>query len=131
MLVLTTMFINVSNNLPKTSYMKMVDVWLLFNLMYPFIVVLMHTYMDSLRNDEEKDEVASQINSIQTYFIIFLFQDESVKAASNKHVQHELKKKKSGKLLFWRRMTLVHTPVFGLLFMVVYWVSGLRHAGII
>ena len=55
MLVLTTMFINVSNNLPKTSYMKMVDVWLLFNLLYPFIVVLMHTYMDTLRNDEERE----------------------------------------------------------------------------
>ena len=55
MLVLATMFINVSNNLPKTSYMKMVDVWLLFNLLYPFVVVLMHTYMDSLRNDEERE----------------------------------------------------------------------------
>ena len=55
MLVLTTMFINVSNNLPKTSYMKMMDVWLLFNLLYPFIVVLLHTYMDTLRNDEQRD----------------------------------------------------------------------------
>ena len=55
MLVLTTMFINVSNNLPKTSYMKMVDVWLLFNLFYPFLVVLIHTYMDTLRNDEERE----------------------------------------------------------------------------
>ena len=55
MLVLTTMFINVSNNLPKTSYMKMIDVWLLFNLLYPFIVVLLHTYMDTLRNHEERE----------------------------------------------------------------------------
>ena len=55
MLVLTTMFINVSNNLPKTSYMKMMDVWLLFNLLYPFIVVLLHTYMDTLRNNEERE----------------------------------------------------------------------------
>ena len=55
MLVLTTMFINVSNSLPKTSYMKMVDVWLLFNLLYPFIVVLIHTYMDTLRNDEDRE----------------------------------------------------------------------------
>ena len=56
------MFINVSNNLPKTSYMKMVDVWLLFNLLYPFIVVLIHTYMDTLRNDEER-EINHQINN--------------------------------------------------------------------
>ena len=55
MLVLTTMFINVSNNLPKTSYMKMVDVWLLFNLLVPFIVVLIHTYMDTLRNDDNRE----------------------------------------------------------------------------
>ena len=55
MLVLTTMFINVSNSLPKTSYMKMVDAWLLFNLLYPFIVVLVHTYMDTLRNDEDRE----------------------------------------------------------------------------
>ena len=35
--------------------MKMVDVWLLFNLLYPFIVVLIHTYMDTLRNDDERE----------------------------------------------------------------------------
>ena len=39
MLVLGTMFISVSENLPKTSYIKMVDVWLLFNLMIPFFEV--------------------------------------------------------------------------------------------
>ena len=55
MLVLTTIFIDVSNNLPKTSYIKMVDVWLLFNLLLPFIVVLIHTYMDTLRNDDERE----------------------------------------------------------------------------
>ena len=49
------MFINVSNNLPKTSYMKMVDIWLLFNLIYPFSVVLIHTYMDTLRNDDDRE----------------------------------------------------------------------------
>ena len=55
MLVLVNMFINVSNNLPTTSYMKMIDIWLLFNLILPFIVVILHTYMDTLRNDEERE----------------------------------------------------------------------------
>ena len=49
MLVLTTMFINVSNNLPKTSYVKMIDIWPIFNLLLPFIEVLIHSYMDTLR----------------------------------------------------------------------------------
>ena len=33
------MFIAVSENLPKTSYIKMVDIWLIFNLMIPFFEV--------------------------------------------------------------------------------------------
>ena len=49
------MFINVSNNLPKTSYIKMIDIWLIFNLLLPFIEVLIHTLMDSLRDDEERE----------------------------------------------------------------------------
>ena len=40
MLVLATMFISVSNNLPSTSYIKMVDIWLIFNLMIPFTEVM-------------------------------------------------------------------------------------------
>ena len=47
MLVLTTMFVGVSNELPKTSYMKMVDYWLVFNLFIPFAEVLLHVYMVS------------------------------------------------------------------------------------
>lgn len=44
MLVLTTMFVSVSNELPRTSYIKMVDIWLVFNLLIPFVEVLLHTY---------------------------------------------------------------------------------------
>ena len=44
MLVLTTMFISISNQLPNTSYIKMVDIWLIFNLILPFVEVLIHTY---------------------------------------------------------------------------------------
>ena len=55
MLVLTTMFINVSNQLPKTSYIKMMDVWLIFNLIVPFVEVLLHTYKDTLRKEENRE----------------------------------------------------------------------------
>ena len=49
MLVLTSMFISVVEGLPKTSYMKMVEVWLIFNLLLPFSDVLLHTYTDHVR----------------------------------------------------------------------------------
>ena len=39
MLVLVTMFISVSESLPKTSYIKMIDVWLVFVLLIPFFEV--------------------------------------------------------------------------------------------
>ena len=47
--VLTTMFLGVSGDLPTTSYVKMVEIWLLFSLMVPFISVLLHIYIDNLR----------------------------------------------------------------------------------
>ena len=36
----STRFISVSNALPKTSYVKMIDIWLLFNLTIPFAEVI-------------------------------------------------------------------------------------------
>jgi hypothetical protein len=55
MLVLTTMFLNVSNNLPKTAYIKMVDIWLMFNLFKPFLDIIIQTYIETLRVEEEKE----------------------------------------------------------------------------
>ena len=55
MLVLTTMFISTSTSLPTTSFIKMVDIWLIFNLFLFFFVVLLHTYMDTLREEEDRE----------------------------------------------------------------------------
>ncbi|CAM6054348.1 unnamed protein product [Sphagnum tenellum] len=52
LLVLATLFISVSDSLPKTSYIKMIDIWLIVNLLIPFAEVLLHTYIDSLRLEE-------------------------------------------------------------------------------
>ena len=73
LLVLTTLFISVSESLPPTAYLKMVDVWLIFaqesehnldcNLlkgtnyifqMIPFVEVLLHTWLDIQRDDEKR-----------------------------------------------------------------------------
>ena len=102
MLVLTTIFIDVSNNLPKTSNIKMVDIWLLFNLLLPFMVVLIHTRMDTLRMDNEE--------SISTKEELFLA------------------KSRNRKLAFWKKVSLVYNPIMFLGFVTVYWMVGLRHA---
>lgn len=65
LLVLTTLFISVSDSLPKTSYIKMIDIWLIFNLFIPFAEVLLHTFIDSLR-EEESREVNHHGSSVKT-----------------------------------------------------------------
>ncbi|XP_023345924.1 uncharacterized protein LOC111714922 isoform X2 [Eurytemora carolleeae] len=53
LLVLVTLFVSVSSSLPPTSYMKMVDIYLIFCLIIPFAEVLLITYMDYLRMSTE------------------------------------------------------------------------------
>jgi hypothetical protein len=55
LLVLTTLFISVSQSLPPTAYVKMIDVWLIFTQMIPFMEVLLHTWMDSHRVSEDRE----------------------------------------------------------------------------
>ena len=56
LLVLTTLFISVSSSLPQTAYVKMVDVWLIFAQVVPWVEVLLHTLVDWMRTDEEKGD---------------------------------------------------------------------------
>ena len=53
LLVLTTLFISVSSSLPQTAYVKMVDVWLIFAQVLPWVEVLLHTLIDWVRFEEE------------------------------------------------------------------------------
>ena len=52
LLVLTTLFISVSGSLPKTAYIKLVDVWLIFSQLVPWVEVLLHTAIDMLREED-------------------------------------------------------------------------------
>ncbi|XP_045114123.1 uncharacterized protein LOC123506251 [Portunus trituberculatus] len=45
-LVLATLFTQVSTSLPKTSYFKMVDIWLLFCILLIFFIIIFHTIID-------------------------------------------------------------------------------------
>ena len=168
MLVLTTMFINVSNSLPKTSYMKMVDDWLLFNLLYPFIVVLIHTYMDTLRDDEDREinhhgktvsingepeekeqggisikvivvNHSGEITSCSTKVkpanmnLVSVNEKEELKAQKEFYdkIHKQMGEKRKKKLEFWRRTSLVYLPVMALIFVCLYWLIGLKSAGVL
>ena len=48
-LILYHHIVQVSNGLPPTSYIKMIEYYLIFCLLVPCVEVLLHTVMDSLR----------------------------------------------------------------------------------
>ena len=42
MMVLASVYLSVSNSLPETASIKPVEIWLLFNLAYPFMVIIIN-----------------------------------------------------------------------------------------
>ena len=46
--------VKVNKSLPETSYIKMIDTWLFFNLIIPFIFIMLNTYTDYLRGSEAR-----------------------------------------------------------------------------
>ena len=40
MMVLTSVYLSVSNSLPSTPTIKPIEVWLLYNISYPFFVIV-------------------------------------------------------------------------------------------
>ena len=42
MMVLASIYLSVSTSLPSTPNIKPVEIWLLFNLVYPFLVILIN-----------------------------------------------------------------------------------------
>ena len=59
MLVMTTIFISKMESLPPTSDIKMIDIWLIFCQIFPFVEVVLLTAMEYHRegNIEPRSEV--------------------------------------------------------------------------
>ena len=53
LLVLSTLFISVLDSMPRTSYIKMIDIWLIFCLLIPLVEVLFHAMLDKYRYEIE------------------------------------------------------------------------------
>ena len=51
MLVMTTIFISVMEKLPPTSYVRMIDIWLIFCIFIPFLEVCILTIKEYFRDD--------------------------------------------------------------------------------
>ena len=46
-------------------------------------------------------------------------------------IESEMGRKRSKKLIFCQKVTLVYTPIFALVFVAIFWIAGLKHANVI
>ena len=60
MLVMSTIFIGVMQSLPKTAYVKMIDVWLIGCQLVPFIEVVLLTTMEHYREGDGSGETGAE-----------------------------------------------------------------------
>jgi hypothetical protein len=63
MLVMTTIFMTVMQMLPATAYVKMVDIFLIFGQLYPFLEVVLLTMMEYTREGDGSGEEESRADS--------------------------------------------------------------------
>ena len=72
------MYVGVSQSLPKTNGIKMIDYWLIFNLLVPFMEVIIHIKKDMKDHQEDEQEDTSRVQPlvlITYHFTISLFFD--------------------------------------------------------
>ncbi len=43
LMTLASLFISVFNSMPQTTYVKMMDIWMIVTFVYPFIIIFLHT----------------------------------------------------------------------------------------
>ena len=98
MLVTYTLYQSISEYLPHTSYMKMIDIWLFGGLILPFFVIAILVIMDSLIILEKNK-------------VIDMTKDE---------------KKRVDSKTFMKSMQILLSVISGIL-CVIYWSYGLYH----
>ena len=117
LLVLTTLFISISGTLPTTSYVKMIDIWLLANLFVPFAEVLLHTYMDMQRDQQER-EVNKHGGSLK------FGKDKRVGSVTMSR-QDRVQKDRQRRLRIASMIASKGLPFGFILFVIVYFVVGI------
>merc|ERR1712037_756248 len=132
LLVITTLFISVSESLPTTAYIKMIDVWLIFNLLKPFIDIIVQTYIESLREaDQEKDEVAPfekqawvEEEAAENEQKLRSKDEKKQQKAMNSFYEKAAKKNER-KIRFWKTFARRIYPIFCITFIILFWILGM------
>merc|ERR1719474_1152174 len=129
----------------------MIDYWLIFTLMLPFVEVLLHTYMENLNDDEdrtinhhgvamdvgEKSSNTSVIrvapspeNHIARSDLISKKEDIQVNALKELYDSYEnnTSSKNKKKQRFIKKVSMTYIPLVVIIFVISYWIIGLRNS---
>ena len=105
-------FLGLSQSLPVTSYIKMIDIWMLFTMTVPFLEVVLHT----------TNEVFKRPNTILNKRVDVV----RVKSAEEQEEEDEmLKMSNSMNFTIVRLTSRLGLPIGSLIFTVIFWVVGL------
>ena len=101
-----------SQSLPVTSYIKMIDIWLLFTMTIPFLEVVLHTTHEVFKNKRTSNIVPepSVLN---------------VKSGKEEKKEEEAK---IMKIKLFKVMGNLMLPICSLVFTIIFWALGLNHA---
>ena len=112
-------FLGLSQSLPVTSYIKMIDIWMLFTMTIPFLEVVVHT-----THEVFKDKKASHIGPETRVGVL------EVKCGEDDEVGKEEEKKKNNikNLTLSKVMGSLMLPILSLGFIIIFWTVGLIHA---
>ena len=111
MLVIYTLHQGISTNLPQTSYMKMIDIWLFGGLVVPFAIIGILIVSDSLILKESNKVIDMRINGGET------------KKAGWKCILNFREWNSKSFLSSMRIMLLITTSSLS----IIYWIIGLGH----
>lgn len=116
LLVLATLFTQVSQSLPKTSYFKVVDIWLLFCIIVIFLIILFHSIIDAYVDYHPEHMAVTPASWTSA--------GENEKAKSRK-LRNLIKNCTHGsdytKLQLWIFVSRILTAVLFSLFNIAYW----------
>ena len=105
-------FLGLSQSLPVTSYVKMIDIWMLFTMMIPFLEVALHTSNEVLiRPDCVRER---QVGVVRVDPVHKMKEKEMPGTSSSMSSSTLLKL--SGRLIL---------PIGSLIFTLTFWIVGL------
>ena len=109
MLVMTTIFIGVMDSLPTTSYVKMIDIWLILCQLVPFAEVVLLTAMEYIREEEEDNTNPVETKESMREISVEVDKGEKKEAVTNSPVVEAwiVPGKRGGKVAFMAQLRLI------------------------